>query len=69
MQAYGGVYETSSGDLLRAGYSDFPNDGAFNAGTETYRTDVPFPSKIKGDEDESNMHRWNGSTWVEVSQP
>ena len=65
-----GVIETATGDLLRAGFCDcFETDGSFNAGTETCRSDVPFPSKIKGDPDEANMHRWNGSAWVEVAQP
>lgn len=64
-----GVIETATGDLLRSGYCDFTNDGAFNGGTETERTDVPHPAKTRGDADETNMDRWNGSAWVEVAQP
>ncbi len=64
-----GVIETSSGDLLRAGYCDFENDGSFNADTETQREDVPHPSKVRGDADETKMNRWNGSIWIEVDQP
>jgi len=63
------VIETSSGDLLRAGFADFENDGSFDSGTESYRTDCPHPGLIKGQSGESNMHRWNGSAWVEVAQP
>ena len=65
-----GVIETTSGDLLRAGFCDFTTDGSFcQAGTETERTDAPHPAKVKGDPDETMMHRWNGSTWIEVAQP
>ena len=64
-----GVIETATGDLLRAGFCDFENDGQFSAGTETYRTDVPHPAKVKGDASETNMHRWTGSAWTEVAQP
>ena len=64
-----GVIETSSGDLLRAGYCDFENDGSFDSGSETIRSDAPEPAKVRGDSDESQMHRWNGSAWVLVAQP
>lgn len=64
-----GVIETATGDLLRFGNSDFENDGSFDAGTETYRTDVPAGAKVRCAEDETNMTRWNGSAWVEVAQP
>jgi len=67
--AQNGVIETSSGDLLRAGYSDFLNDGSFDSGTETYKTDVPIPAKVKYQSGETQMNRWNGSAWVLVSQP
>ncbi len=66
--AQNGVIETATGDLLRAGFSDFLNDGSFNAGTESYRTDVPFPGKVRYGGD-ANMHRWSGSEWVEVTAP
>lgn len=68
MATQNGVIETATGDLLRAGSSDFENDGSFDAGTETYKTDVPVPAKIKFGDD-ANMHRWNGSAWVEVAAP
>ena len=64
-----GVIETASGDLLRSGFCDFSSDGAFNGGTETAKTDVPFPSKARGDEEETQMHRWSGTEWTLVSQP
>ena len=66
---HNGVIETATGDLLRAGYCDFTTDGSFDSGTETERTDVPHPSKVRGQEDYANMHRWNGTAWVEVAQP
>ena len=69
MPLHRGVIETSTGDLLRAGYCDFVNDGSFNSGTETQRTDAPHPAKARGDERYANMHRWNGSAWIEVTQP
>lgn len=64
-----GVIETTTGDLLRCGFSDFENDGSFDGDTETYKTDTPHPGKVKGDPDETQMHRWNGSAWTEVAQP
>ena len=66
---YNGVIETATGDLKRAGYCDFENDGSFDSGTETMRSDCPHPGKVKGDPQETNMTRWNGSAWVEVAQP
>ena len=67
--AQNGVIETATGDLLRAGHNvDFENDGAFDAATETARSDVPFPSKCRGNEDDSMMHRWTGTEWTEVTQ-
>lgn len=67
--AYNGVYETATGDLLRAGFTDFVNDGSFDSGTETNRSDLPFPGKAKGSIHHDKMHRWNGSAWIEVDQP
>ena len=64
-----GVIETSTGDLLKAGFCDFTADGSFDSNTQTQRTDVPFPAKVRGDSDETQMHRWNGSAWVLVAQP
>lgn len=69
MATYNGVIETASGDLLRSGFCDFENDGSFNGATESYRTDVPFPAKIKGAPEETQMHQWNGSSWDLVAQP
>ena len=64
-----GVHETATGDLLRAGFCDFLNDGSFDAATETYRTDVPEPAKVRYHTGLATMHRWNGSAWVEITQP
>lgn len=67
-----GVVETATGDLLRAGFCNFKDDGSFDAASETYRTDVPFPAKTKGSEDHSDMHRSagpDGTAWTEVPQP
>jgi hypothetical protein len=63
-----GVIQKSTGNLIRAGFCDFENDGSFDASTEAQRTDVPFPGKVRGEKDETQMHRWNGSAWVLVSQ-
>lgn len=64
MAVQNGIIETASGDLLRSSF------GAVTAGAgETERNDVPHPSKVRGDSEEANMHRWNGSAWVEVAQP
>ncbi len=67
-----GVTETATGDLIRAGFSDFLNDGSFDGATQTYRTDVPVPAKVRGGEDETMMHRSagaDGTLWTEVAQP
>jgi len=64
-----GVIETATGDLLKAGYCDFENDGSFDSATQTQRTDVPSPAKCRGPEEEEKMHRWNGTVWIEVDQP
>jgi len=62
MATYSAIYEDSTGDLLRVGYS------ALTAGTgETLRADCPFPGKVRDDASHANMHRWNGSAWVEVT--
>ncbi len=64
-----GVYLTSSGDLLRAAMTpyDFENDGAFDSGTETIRTDVPVPAYTEHIPDSDDKHhKWNGSAWVLV---
>jgi len=62
-----GVIETATGDLIRKGFSDFENDGTFNSGTETYKTDIPDAALIKkvygGD-----FTRWNGSNYVTISR-
>lgn len=58
-----GVIETSTGDLLRAGFCDFRLDGTLHIGTETHRTDVPFPAKVKGQKYNTDYHNWDGSQW------
>lgn len=64
MATQNGIYETATGDLLSA------STGPMTAGAgETLRSDAPDPAKVRGDTDETNMHRWNGSAWVEVAQP
>ncbi len=68
MPQHNGVIETSSGDLLRCGYADHENDGSFDAGTETQRTDCPQPGKTRGEAGQTQMHRWTG-TWDLVDQP
>lgn len=70
MATQNGKYETATGDLLAAGVGvDFTNDGSFNASTETVRTDVPIPAKVRGDRKYAKMHNWNGSAWIEKTQP
>ncbi len=64
-----GVIDTSTGDLLRAGFCDWSADGIFDSGTETYVTNVPCPPYVKGKTDLVNYHQWSGSAWVEVGQP
>jgi len=63
-----GVIETATGDLLRAGFSDFENDGSFDGATETFVTNVPSPFYIRGNGNNGVYHRWNGSAWIEVSE-
>lgn len=65
---YNGVILTTTGDLLRCGFCDFENDGSFNASTEIYRTDVPFPACVVDDPDETQFHRWNGSAWILIDK-
>ena len=62
-----GVIETSTGDLLRAGFCNFSTDGKFNSLTETIRSDVPVPFYVRGKKHAPTFHRWNGSVWVEIS--
>lgn len=63
-----GVIETSTGDLLRAGYCDFANDGGFDAATETLKTGVPHPSATKkSPRADGTWDRWNGTAWVSAS--
>lgn len=64
------VIETATGDALRDGYCVFEAaDGSFDGATESVRTDASLPVKVRGDEDEAMMDRWNGSAWVEATQP
>lgn len=64
-----GVVETATGDLIRAGYTDFENDGTFDPLTETYLTNVPVPAFVRRIGRGGRMHRWNGSSWALVPQP
>lgn len=67
---HNGVVETATGDLLRDGYCNFVNDGGFDAANETQIASPPVPTKIRGDEDETMMHRWTVALgWHEVAQP
>lgn len=63
------VIETSSGDLLRAGYEDFINSVGYDSGTESFRTDLPaeLQGLTRGARGNANKLRWNGSAWVEVT--
>lgn len=54
-----GVIETTTGNLLRAGFTTF----VAGAG-ETLRADVPEPFYVVGD---SQYHNWNGVTWSIIS--
>jgi hypothetical protein len=63
-----GVIETATGDLLRAGYTDFSADGSFDSGTESYRTDVPLNAATKNSpNDDGTWSRWDGSDWISAS--
>ncbi len=42
-----GVIETATGDLIRKGFTDFENDGSFDSGTETYKTDITDGALVK----------------------
>lgn len=68
-EIYRGVIDDATGDLLRCGYSDFENDGSFDAVNESIRTDVPNYGRRRGQEGLLKMDRWNGSAWIEVNQP
>ena len=64
-----GKIEKATGDLVAAGYTDFKNDGSFNAATHDVRQDVPWPPFCRKQPGATQMHRWNGSAWVTVPQP
>lgn len=61
-----GIIEKISGDLLRAGFSDFKNDGSFDVVIELYRTDVPDNPIIKRP-GEGSFHRWTGGNWSVIT--
>ncbi len=63
------VIETATGKVMRAGFGvDFINDGAFDAGSETQRTDAPYPCKVKGRNDTTNTTKWDGADWTETTE-
>jgi hypothetical protein len=65
-----GVYENATGDLIRWGDTDWASQPEFDAPNETVRTDIPLPPKVRfAPTQDGKMHRWNGSTWIEVDQP
>ena len=66
-QGYEGVIKTSTGDLLRAGTVDWANDPAFDGETETVRTDIPRPSKVRDNLVGKDFHRWNGDAWAVIA--
>ncbi len=43
MATYRAVIDTATGNLLRAGYTDFENDGSFDPATETVVVTDPIP--------------------------
>lgn len=57
-----GVIEDATGDLIRAGFTDF----TAGAG-ETVRNDVPEPAFIR-DGNAPNFHSWTGSDWTTKAQ-
>lgn len=64
MSAHNGVTEDLTGDLLRAGFTDFENDGALLSG-QTFHENVPRPAYVRGEPDgDGKHHNWNGSAWV-----
>lgn len=69
MQGYNGVIETATGFLLKSGFCDFSLGTPFDPLLETYKTNIPYPSKIKGQVGETLISKWTGATWVEVAQP
>jgi len=69
MATYKGVIEKATGDLLRVGYVDFENESSFNPSIEEVRTDVPYPGQVIYSLDFTEFHRWNGSSWVLITQP
>lgn len=59
-----GVIESATGDLVRAGYSEFEaGDG------EELRDDVPIPFFVRGGVIGAQYWRWTGTEWVLVDQP
>lgn len=67
MATMNGVIITATGDLDRCGYCDFENDGSFDSGTETIKTDIPNNLSVKHGAT-FPFHRWDGSAWVEVTE-
>ena len=65
--AWNAVIETATQDLLRHGFSTL----TFDAATETLLTAAPRPQRPviqDADEDEDDVHRWNGTTFDLVTR-
>lgn len=57
-----GVIDKATGNLLRAGNSDFDQQEEFDPQNEEFRTDVPKPPRIFHSTD-GQYHQWTGSAW------
>jgi len=62
--SFNGVIDTS-GDLIRAGFTDFSN--MLESG-QSQRSDAPFPSFVKGNSDNNHFHRWTGTEWILIEK-
>ena len=60
------VIITATGDLDRAGFCDFLNDGSFDRNTETIITNPPYPWFTVSNDFNTVFHRWDGTNWVEI---
>ena len=68
-----GVVEKSSGDLIRYGYTDFANDGQFDAATEeiVMSANLPVDPVRRGQKMTTEYHRRTATpgVWELVPQP